>query len=519
MVAACIRRFDRNVGLAAAAVLVVAAPLEGYAPEVYSVALVLLACLFAQDEFPISQTVFLPMAGAAAGLQALVKPTAGAVALIGLLIAVGTARGSWARRLGLGALGYLTGFVAFWLIAGQQLTDIAAWVHVTLDISAGYTEAMSAEGSNRSFEYLVMATLMAGIVAYAYRNVRHLPNVRASVLRLILLSAMFWVVLKEAFVRHDHHSTIAFYTVSLVGVAIVPRAARRLMLSVLLAGSVVMTAVTVLAPLSTIIDPGPSVKSFFTSFPTLVRSSTRERINDPAKSQARREYRLPDDFVRRIGDSGVHVDPNETSLVWTYGLNWHPVPVFQRNVAYTEYADSLNADALARDDGPAFVLRENVAATDGRNDLWDSPRYMLALACNFVQWKATSRWQLLERGLDRCSPPSLLKTVRAAPGASVTVPEPRVPGSIVVATIERERSVMSRLESLVFKSPAIVVSADGTSYRVTRGALSGPMIVRMPEDSVWSPAFGGGTAYKSLKTAAAATYEFREVEVSPPPDS
>jgi hypothetical protein len=267
-----------------------------------------------------------------------------------------------------GAIGFLSGLVVLWVLAGQQLTDMSAWAHLTVDISAGFTEAMSAEGANRSFEYLAMTVLIAGVGAYAFRNVRPAPTARSSAIRLVLLAAVFWVVLKEAFVRHDAHSTLGFYAVSLVSLAILPRVSKRLLLGGLVAGSVVMTSVAMLASLSAVVDPGPSVKSFFSSFPAVARSSVRVRINDQAANEARRRYRLPEEFVRRIGEAGVHVDPAETSLVWAYGLNWRPVPVFQRYLAFTEHSDVLNARALARSGGPSVVIRERTRGIGVESD-------------------------------------------------------------------------------------------------------------------------------------------------------
>ena len=54
----------------------------------------------------------------------------------------------------------------------------------------------------------------------------------------------------------------------------------------------------------------------------------------------------------------VGVDEYETSLAWGYGLDWRPVPVFQRFVAYTAHADEGNARRLESDaHAPERVLR------------------------------------------------------------------------------------------------------------------------------------------------------------------
>ena len=511
-VAACSRRFEGWAALAVAAVVAVAAPLEDFAPELYSVALVLLAFLVAQGEVSIPPRVFVVAAGLAAALQTLVKPTAGAVALIAVAIAA-TGQGSKLRNAATGALGFVAGFLVLWLLASQRLTDIPSWVHVAVNLSLGYADAMAIEQTGRSFEYLVIAILIGWVVIYALRNVRAVPDRRSSILRLMLGALASWIVLKEAFVRHDLHSALAFYTVSLMALALQPRIPRRPALAGLLAASTVMTAVALTVTLPTLIDPTASVQSFFSAVTTTARSGERARMNTVAQTTLEASYQVPDAFLTRIGGSSVHVDPTEISLAWAYGLNWKPVPVFQRFAAYTPYADSLNARALAGGDAPAYVLRQNEAAIDGRNEVWDSPRYMLALLCNYSQVGATTEWQLLARGKDRCSSPRPISTVVAASGETVPIPAPRSPHSIEVVTIQSHLSFLQRLEALLSKPFGTrTVDADGIPYRVTQATTSGPMIVHMPP-GVWAPAFDGATSYQTLRSSFPATYVFRDLEV------
>jgi len=511
----CSRRFGTHIGLAAAAVVTLTAPMEIFAPEVYSLALVLLACLVAQREILVSPTTFAAIAGIAAGLQTLVKPSAGAITLVALAIAVVTA-GSKVRCLALGAAGYLGGVLVLWLlVAGQRAADFFSWAHLTFSLSTGYTNAMVLEEPGRAFEYVVMAILVAWLLVYAYRNVHAHPDPGSSRAQTSLLFVALWIVLKEAFVRHDLHSAIGFWGLGFLGLAVVPRVEKRLLLGGMLAASILMTSVATITPLSATLDPTASIRSFFAAATAAVRPGERRYINDVAEANARAAYLVPDEFIGRIGDSDVHVDPFEVAVVKAYGLRWDPVPIFQRFQAYTELADSENARVLGSSEGPDVVLRERTLGLDGRNDLWDSPRYMLALACRFDEWKATTRWQLLERQSDRCSPPRPLATLRVPAGTTVTVPEPQTAGSIVVATVKREISIADRLRSLLFKPGGpFTVRADGTPYRVAEAPSSGPMFVRLPP-GLWAPNFGGGIAYTEMRASSAATFVFQEVPLAP----
>ena len=516
VVTVCARRFDRGAGMVAAGALVISAPLEIFGPEIYSLALVLVACLVTQGELSVLPKAFPLLVGVAAALQTLVKPTAGAIAIVAVAITVLTGPKPRGRTFAFASLGYVGGFIVLWLVAGQRLADIPSWANLTLGLSAGYTDAMATEDPTRAFEYLVIAVMVGGVVAYGFQNVLSLPDARARAARLTLLALTFWMLLKEAFVRHDLHSAIAFYALGIIALAVAPRSRRSSALGAVVAAAVVMTSVALLGSVPSMLDPSASVKSFFAALTTVARTSDRAQIDEVAATQARKQYAVPNWFLRRIADRTVHVDPAETSVVWAYDLDWRPVPVFQSYLAYTADADSLNARVLAGRTGPSFVLRGKEPTVDGRNGLWESPRYMLALACTFSEVDATDHWQLLERGAQRCSPSRPLSTMTAAPGETVRIPAPTDPGAVVVATVEPHRSIRSRLESLLLKPRRpFGIRADGVLYRVTDGSASGPMIVRMPPE-VWAPGFDGATAYRTLTTAAAATYRFREVPLRKP---
>jgi hypothetical protein len=511
VVLACQRRFRTDIGLAAAALLAIGAPLEIFAPEVYSIALLMLACLVAQDEVVVLRRAFPILLGVAAALQSLVKPGPGMIAIIALGIVTFTGSGSRSRALGLGVLGYLGGLIGLWVLAGQRMDDFGSWVHLTLNLTAGYTDAMAVEQSARAFEYVALGALVLVFVVYAYRNVRPLPDTRRSMLRLLLLALGAWIIFKEGFVRHDAHSAIVFYSAGLFALVVPPRRRRTSLLGVLVGMSLVLTGVAWQGSLTAVLDPTPSIQSFFSAATAAVSTSNRKQINALAQAELRGAYGIPEVFLSRIGASPVHVDPQETSAVWAYDLNWRPVPIFQRYLAYTAYADSLNARVLRGNAGPAFVLRQHVPPIDGRNDLWDSPRYMLVLACEFRQLGATSMWQLLQRSSNRCGGQRMISVVHAAAGQAVAVPQPKNERTIVVVTIDVHSSLLSRLASIVLKPPSSsAMTADGVTFRLTQASASGPMIVRLPP-GVWAPTFGGGSSYESLRVESAATYVFRSV--------
>ena len=110
-IVACSRRFGSTIGVVAASVLMVTAPLEIFAPELYSLGLILLACLVAQRELHLPRVPFIAVIGVGAALQTLIKPTAGALAVVALVVAIVSTSGPRMRGLGAGAAGYLVGIL------------------------------------------------------------------------------------------------------------------------------------------------------------------------------------------------------------------------------------------------------------------------------------------------------------------------------------------------------------------------------------------------------------------------
>src|SRR5450759_1336877 len=85
-------------------------------------------------------------AGLASGLLLLGKVNIGVFAAAVLLVTVVATDRSPARGLLRFGLSAGLGLVAWWLLAGQQLPDLPAFARLSVDIAAGYSEAMGGDG-------------------------------------------------------------------------------------------------------------------------------------------------------------------------------------------------------------------------------------------------------------------------------------------------------------------------------------------------------------------------------------
>jgi hypothetical protein len=185
------------------------------------------------------------------------------------------------------------------------------------------------------------------------------------------------------------------------------------------------------------------------------------------------------------------VYPWDTSIAWTYGLNWRPQPVPQSYSAYTTYLDQKNADALSSSSGPAMILRHlnRVAlhntgqlSIDSRFLAYDDPAATLAMLCNFRALRTTQRYQLLTRIPDRCGPSQTLGLATASYGETIPVPRAPGPGELVVAHVDGvQASGVERARSLLYKPAPRHVSFDRTGpYTLVTGTAADGLLVSAP---------------------------------------
>jgi len=235
-----------------------------------------------------------------------------------------------------------------------------------------------------------------------------------------------------------------------------------------------------------------------------------------AKQAARQHYAVSGEMRAALAGAPVTVDPWEATAAWAYDLNWKPVPAFQSYVAYTGKLDALNAAALT-DAGPdQQVLRAaGLNSIDGRNRLWDPPRYLLAELCHYRPVLSDARWLLLRKSTDRCGPSQQLATVRVSAGQQVSVPVAGADSLVVMSFRAASPGLAVRLGRLLDKSfHPLEVTADGTEYRLPRALADGPLIARLPVTTGWPAGFGGGTDYRTVSFSEPGEVQFSTIPLS-----
>jgi len=289
------------------------------------------------------------------------------------------------------------------------------------------------------------------------------------------------------------------------------------------AAGVLLASTRGMAP-AQILDSATRASALLHEIGAVARPQARRAIELAARTGIRRSANLPPQVLAVLQPRRVQVDPHDVAILWAYGLDWSPVPVFQAYAAYSPALDRMNARRLEDPSGPDAILRRRLdESIDGKSPVWETPEYALARLCRFRESVANDLWQVLVRSGDRCGPEQPLGTVSAPPGVLVAVPPPRAPDRIVVARLDAAPSLAERLRTLLFKPRgALALRVGERRWRLVRANLAGPLLLRIPPTSGWSPAFDGTLAVESFAVEGAGTpvaVRFAEIPLAaaPPP--
>ncbi|MFA6956580.1 MAG: hypothetical protein WC538_11980 [Thermoanaerobaculia bacterium] len=449
--------------------------------------------------------------GGLAGFSVLIKFNTGTAAIaIGAFAMLATVR--WRFALAGFIASSLAGFVGGWLAAGQTLRDLVPWLKGSVELAAAYPTAMRHVRDDLA-GWLPLATLAFGLGMTAllggvsWMRGAELPARRRVALALAVAGAAFALYLASATRLDAGHLGLLPIGLFILGVPIAGslgrpgaspgRPSSRVPIALVAAITVVCVSVSVAIlgreGAAQYFHPVRSLGTLEGELRLAVSENARSAALEADRGAIRDAYPVPSwelttlnptaasltgplpAVVAALRGGSVHVEPWAISLAWAHGLDWSPMPVMQSYAAYTSRLDELNAAALTRPEGPAGILRQS-AAIDDKYPLWESPRYQLAMLCNFRQASTDGRWQALVRATGRCERPRIIAT--ATLGHGVQIPVPKLGGALIVAELSPRHgsSSATRKPALVFCGPR--------AYRLSQGVPSGPLVLRA-EASGW----------------------------------
>lgn len=472
--------------------------------------------------------------GAVAGLELLIKLNTG-FTIMTVALAVSALLG-W-RAVGRHCA-TVTAFAAStficWLLAGQRPGDLPTWLGRSAAIASGYSAAMATPlPALGPFAIQTAVPVLAWIGALCVMFVRGSPGIPRRF--VVLIGLVTLITAKKEFTRLGLENFFAVLALIVVAVAITPFSGTRRRAFVSVVGVIVLLAVnsehafrhahggdahdrTVAAAQAPVQAVGRLV--------TLALPGHVDQRVAQAKARQRALYGVPDGFIKTIGSGTVHIDPDETSAVWSYDLAWRPVPVFQTYAAYAPVLDDLNSESLAN--GPQFVLSRRSPASpatgtiDGRLGVQQSPRYSRALLCNYTVSGVERRWALFTKTGPHCTPLTALSQVPVRGNDMITIPSPSAPGMAVLVGIDLQPTVVDRLfQGTVIPLTIPTVVLDGVSYRLIAANAAEPFLLNTPASvegtnlQIHAHTIGVGHAPSLGQSDTAARLRFYEMRVGP----
>lgn len=142
-----------------------------------------------------------------------------ALIILGLVLLYHLLNKNWKLSTALFAT-FIISFLSLWLLMGQKLANIGAYLRGSFEISSGYSEAMSLWPKT---SILILGILLAALCAiqliqFLFKNS---PDYKRCIFVFLILSASFFIEWKSGFVRADGHTADWFIFGGLIG-AIIP---------------------------------------------------------------------------------------------------------------------------------------------------------------------------------------------------------------------------------------------------------------------------------------------------------
>jgi hypothetical protein len=211
------------------------------------------------------------------------------------------------------------------------------------------------------------------------------------------------------------------------------------------------------------------------------------RISDQARQRA--FYELPR-VKAAVGDAPIDYVDHLQALLFLNELSWHPRPVFQGYVAYTEALQELNGRYYEGPDAPRFVLA-GFEGLDFRLPGQSDARVLQLLARDWEPRLVDHGKLLLERRADapRAAADEREVVLERSVGFGDVVDLSGLEGDCLLLELDVRYTLLGKLRKTLLRAPIVELDSelsDGRrgSWRVIPGALhTGAIVAPWLEDA------------------------------------
>lgn len=406
---------------------------------------------------------------------------------------------------------FLVCAVAFFVAAGQSLSNLPAYLQASLEVSKGYSAGMSIDGAPDSIWLWGVSSfaivVVAALATWPAIKVRG-PGRATAIAQLLLLIGYLFVLMKAGFVRHDGHSLIAwtglFLAVPAVALASGPIWKKYYPFEVVLFISLMYLYAPYLQkmPLG-VLNPGGIIARSITNLEGVADFALRPRGWMAEKEQqfsAARE-RLHATSPMPAVSGSVDIIPSRQSEVIAAQLDYRPRPTLQEYTTYSPQLIERNREFYLSPKAPEFVFFAP-GSIDGRHPASAEGALWPLLLQRYEPFERSNDLLVLRKR------PQPLPDVLGAPigrrvrlGERIDVPASTAP---LFVKIDVQYSVLGRLAEQLLKPPSILLRAfyaEGPSedYRLIPGmAREGAILVpTLATSQMFLQLFDGAAAANS----------------------
>jgi hypothetical protein len=396
-----------------------------------------------------------------------------AVVVVHLLFAREARRAIWMLACG------VTAFLAVWWAIGQDVSHVPGYFYGSMQVAAGYTESMALKGKSQetTIALILLALLGGWILASAWRaeNRNRWPSGG-----LVALAA--FVMWKNGFVRHDHHS-FAFFAFCFLLPVLLPRtrpyrgipstqwAVPALIWLLSLGG---MHQALANNQFEASLDPRllihhSAARDEASALSLADPQGLKDRLNAQMQTHAD-ALQLPR-IKAVIGDEPVDMISHEQGLVLANRLNWKPRPAFQSYFACTPFLIRRNRDFLTGPDAPRYLIL-SLEPIDWRLPTLEDSAALFTIFHRYRPVLIERGYLLLVRhasAVSDDSPDELDRDDRRIfIGEEITLPPDERPRKI---RLDLQLTTRGRIAKLLFKLPPVYLHVRLTDGHVQRFRL------------------------------------------------
>jgi hypothetical protein len=370
------------------------------------------------------------------------------------------------RRLPLVSLEIVAGAIGFWLLAGQSLSNMPAYVKGALSIAGSYSEEMFLRGPDWEVGFVAGLALViaipSAIVFFCRKEWLLLPA-------LIWVALQFFVQFKEAFVRHDPQHVWMGIVTSLFPCSMIflcwtgffdwetlrPQTSRRTFILVrgCAAGTVLLSPLFIFLELQV---PGGNAP-----IGTLARNLSSVAALGPGSGMSADYRHSLEEFRRRepLGEipGTAAFFPDNQAVLYGHGLQVRLAPVPQAFLAYNAVLTKRNGSFFRSGNRPDFVLFD-IHPIDNRYPSASDTSSWLALMACYEPSRYAGHYLLLQAA--KCSDTHLELIAETKTTAGTRVAVPVADGYPVWAQIDTRLNTMGSIVKALARSPETDFAVD-----------------------------------------------------------